>query len=80
MNKEGFIIVPKPCNYCIKPHEKLKIDIYVYGHTWGVYCGEVILEINDCLPFTFNVIAHIVGTPVEFPFALNTINPEPICR
>lgn len=80
MNADGFIIVPKPANYSIKGHENVKIDIYVYGHTSGVYCDEVILEVNDCLPFTFNVIAQMIGIPIEFPFALNTINPDPTCR
>lgn len=80
MNDDGFIIIPQPGNTQIRPYEKIQIDIYVYAHTWGVYCDEVIVEVNECLPFAFNVIAKIVGMPIEYPFALNSISNEPTCR
>lgn len=80
MNDTGFLIMPSIDKTHIDPFEKIKIDIYVYAHTWGVYCDEVTMEINDCLPFAFNVIARVVGMPVEFPFAINTIHSKPTCR
>lgn len=80
MNDHGFLIAPKPDNIIMNPKEKIKIDIYVYANTWGVYCDEILIEVNECLPFVFNVVAKCIGMPIEFPFALNTINSEPIFR
>lgn len=58
----------------------VEIDIWIYANTWGIYVEEVVIEIKDTPPFCFSMIIEVVGLPIEYPFALNSLQKIPIIR
>lgn len=60
--------------------QQKEIDIWIYANTWGVYVEEIVIEVKDIAPFCFSMIIEVVGSPIEFPFALNSLHDIPILR
>lgn len=67
---------------CKRFHSRqvILIDLYIYANTWGIYVEEVVIEIKDIPPFCFSMIIEVVGSPIEYPFALNTLQELPTLR
>ncbi|RZC37459.1 uncharacterized protein BDFB_003375 [Asbolus verrucosus] len=76
----GITIEPERPSGDMVPYEMVEIDLWIYANTWGKYLEEVIVEINDLTPFCFNLIVDVVGSPLEFPFARNTLLDYPTIR
>lgn len=60
--------------------QEIEIDIWIYANTWGVYVEEIVVEIKDIPPFCFSVIIEVIGSPIEFAFALNSVHDVPLFR
>lgn len=60
--------------------QEIEIDIWIYANTWGVYIEEVVIELKDVPPFCLSIIVEVIGSPVEFPFALNSLHETPVLR
>ncbi|XP_025836193.1 uncharacterized protein LOC108733558 isoform X2 [Agrilus planipennis] len=76
----GLVVKAEPTIVKLKPTEMTNIDLFVYGDTWGTYIEEVVIEINDVRSFCFTLIIEIVGFPVEYPLAVNSITKYPTIR
>lgn len=64
----------------IEGHGALEIDLWIYANTWGIYLEEVVVEVNDIQPFCFSMLIQVMGLPIEYPIARNTIHNEPVLR
>lgn len=80
MNSDGILVKAEPSSLKMKGYEKVEIDLWIYADTWGVYLDEIIVDINEILPYSFNILIEVVGCPIEFPIAMNTILDEPTFR
>lgn len=80
MNDDGIIVKPIPDTFTLNGNEKVEIEICIFATTWGVYLEEICIDINDILPYCFNVLIEVIGMPIEFPIALNSILSEPTLK
>ena len=76
----GIYIKHDPAHDVLKSHGKVNVDVWVYANTWGYYLDEIVIEIGEIEPFRASIIVEVVGSPLELPFARNTIREEPILR
>lgn len=76
----GIAIKVEPPHGEIHEEKSVEIDISVYANTWGIYIEEIMIEINDIAPFCLKLLIEVVGLPLEYPIALNTICASPIIR
>ncbi|KAF2903634.1 hypothetical protein ILUMI_02541 [Ignelater luminosus] len=76
----GIVVKPKPEKKLLAAHGSVEIDIWVYANTWGIYVEEILIEVNDIIPFCFSLLIQIVGIPIEFPITLNSNTDQPIVR
>lgn len=80
LNEDGIVVKVEPCSKRISAEELLAFDIWIYADTWGVYLEEIQVDINEILPFYFNVLIEVVGNPIEFPLAKNSVLEMPTFR
>lgn len=64
----------------IRGHEIVEIDVWVYANTWGYYLEEIVIDISHLIPFCASILIEVIGSPVEFPIAQNSICKEPTLR
>lgn len=76
----GIVVQISPTYKQIYGRQVTEIDIWIYANTWGVYIEEVVIEMKDIPPFCLSMVVEVIGSPVEFPFALNTLHDTPILR
>lgn len=76
----GIMIQPERETGYIKPNELVSLDIWVYANTWGIYVEEIVIDLENIVPFSFSMIVEIVGCPLEIPHAIGCITEYPIIR
>lgn len=76
----GIMIQPERETGYIKPNELVSVDIWVYANTWGIYVEEIVIDLENIVPFSFSMIVEFVGCPLEIPHAIGCITKYPIIR
>lgn len=71
-NPYGIIIEPEQNDTNLKANSIIKVCLLVYAKVWGIYIDEIVVELQNLPFFTFSLILEVVGSPIEFPIALNT--------
>ncbi|KRT79609.1 hypothetical protein AMK59_7462, partial [Oryctes borbonicus] len=76
----GIVIKIEQTKNSIGAYENIKIDVWVYANTWGLYLDEIVIDISQLTPFCASLLVEVVGLPVEFPIAQNSIRKDPTIR
>ncbi|GJQ87786.1 hypothetical protein Trydic_g18642 [Trypoxylus dichotomus] len=76
----GIVLKIEQSNNSIGAYERIEIDVWVYANTWGLYLDEILIDISQLTPFCVSVLIEVVGLPVQFPIAQNSICREPTIR
>ncbi|KAK9877064.1 hypothetical protein WA026_016090 [Henosepilachna vigintioctopunctata] len=78
--KQGIVLICDTGKGNLKNDEVIQLTVWLYATTWGIYTEEIVVNINDIVPFYFTVIIEVNGAPIEFPIARNTIRSYPTLR
>lgn len=78
--ENGIIVKLNPTYKKLYGHQQVNIELWIYASTWGVYVEEVVIELEDIAPFCFSVLIEVIGSPIEYTFALNSLYETPMLR
>lgn len=76
----GIVVLPNPEKTDLPPFKVVQIEVWIYANTWGVYAEELLVDIKDVVTFSFSLIVNVIGSPIMFPMALNSMLDIPILR
>lgn len=69
IQRHGLVVHPDKERGWLTQHQLLPLDFWVYSCTWGVYCEEVVVDLEGIAPFSFSLLVEVVGGPLELPLA-----------
>nr|CAI5824907.1 unnamed protein product [Callosobruchus analis] len=79
-NDNGILVQPDIEHRELKGFGWMKVNLWIYANTWGIYSEDVIIDLLDTPSFCFSLLIDVTGIPVEFPMALNAITKYPVVR
>ncbi|XP_074041230.1 deleted in lung and esophageal cancer protein 1 isoform X2 [Leptinotarsa decemlineata] len=79
-NEYGILVFLDVENGPLPKYGSVGINIWIYANTFGIYSEEVMIEIPEIPAFSFSLLIDVVGCPIVFPMALNSLTKNPIMR
>ncbi|CAH1969264.1 unnamed protein product [Acanthoscelides obtectus] len=76
----GILVQPDIEHSDLKGFGWIKLNLWIYANTWGIYLEEIIVDIEDTPSFSFALLIDVTGIPIEFPMAKNAITKYPTVR
>ncbi|XP_017780624.1 PREDICTED: uncharacterized protein LOC108565594 [Nicrophorus vespilloides] len=74
LGNNGVLIKLELGKQHLDPYEGTFLDVWVYANTWGIYADEIQFQVNNIAPLLITVLIEVVGLPLEFPIAKNSLN------